>query len=143
MSSDSTEERRRLELPDRRKETYRALAKRIDDHADHIENKLQKWIRRGLIAFSIIALACTLALIGYGASLHSVQGQRHDSCLNQNQRHDRTLALFRSAARDAIKKHPSQAADIRENIAANVSIINALAPKQDCDKVAPQGGFLP
>lgn len=143
MSTGNTEERRKLELPDRRKETYASLEQRVDAHADHIEKTLATWIRRGLIAFSIIALFSMLALVGYGIALNSVQDQRHEVCLNQNGRHDRTLALFRKAAADTIKKHPEQAKGIRENIGANIAIINALAPKQDCDKVAPQGGLLP
>jgi hypothetical protein len=51
--------------------------------------------------------------------------------------------LFRQAAAELVKKHPEQAATIRESISANVKIINALAPKQNCNKVAPRGGFLP
>lgn len=143
MSFGDTEERRRLELPDRRKQTYASLERRIDVHVDQLEKLLATWIRRGLIAFSIIAIACTLALIGYGAALHSVQAQRHGTCENQNHRHDRTLALFREAAAALVKKHPDQAAQVQESIGANVRIINALAPKQDCNKIAPQGGFLP
>src|SRR4051794_5044631 len=103
MNVGDTEERRRLELPDRRKQTYASLEKRIDTHVAYLEAKLSKWIRRGLIAFSVIALACTLALIGYGAALHSVQGQRHEACENQNGRHDRTLGLFRQAAAELVK----------------------------------------
>lgn len=140
----NTEERRKLELPDRRKETYAALEKRIDEHVDHIEAMLQKWIRRGLIAFSIIAIGCALGLLGYGYVLRQIQNQRHEVCQNQNNRNDQTLKLFRDAAADLIKKHPEQAVTVRESIDANVRIINALAPKQNCDKIAPRGGdFFP
>lgn len=144
MSSGNTEERRKLELPDRRKQTYASLEKRIDDHVDHIEQTLQRWIKLGLIAFGIIALGCVLGLVGYGAVLREVQNQRHDACLNQNERHDNTVTLFRKAAADAIKKNPRQAQQIRQNINTNLRIINALAPKLDCDKVAPRGhDFFP
>ena len=139
----NTEERRKLELPDRRKHTYDSLVRRIDDHADHIEAQLQKWIKRGLIACSIIAIFCVLGLLGYGIVLHSIQGQRHAACDDQNRRHDQTLALFNQAAKNLIKLHPEQAADIRANVRTNVQIINALAPKRDCDEFAPQGGFFP
>jgi len=143
MSSGNTEERRKLELPDRRKQTYASLEKRIDDHADHIEKMLQRWIRRGLVAMSVIALACTLALVGYGVAIHSIQNQRHDFCADQNDRHDKTIALFRKLAADTSKKHPEQASQIKENTQANIALISALAPKRNCDAFAPEGGFFP
>lgn len=138
-----TEERRRLELPDRRKNTYEQLEERLDEHIDEIEGHLQKWIKRGLIAFSIIALCCILALIGFGFVLREVQGQRHDVCTAQNKRHDQTIRLFNVAEADAIKKHPEQKSQLDDSKAANLAIINALAPKQNCDKIAPEGRFFP
>ena len=136
-------ERRRLELPDRRKHTYASLEKRIDDHADHIEGSLAKWIRRGLVAFTIISVGCILALIGYGIILREIQDQRHEACTAQNTRHDRTITLFQDAAAKLIREHPEQADQVRENIGTNLRIINALAPKQNCDQVAPERGILP
>lgn len=139
MSSGNTEERRRLELPDRRKQTYASLEERIDQHVDHIEAQLQRWIRRGLVAFSIIALACVLGLVGYGVVLREIQNQRHSACQAQNDRHDRTVFLFHKESAAVVKKHPEQAQAIRESTAANLRIIDALTPKQNCNKLAPRG----
>jgi autonomous glycyl radical cofactor GrcA len=139
----STEERRKLVLPDRRKNTYADLERRIDDHANHIEDRLSRWLRLGLVAFAIIGVVCTISLVGFGIVLREVQNQRHEACTNQNGRHDRTLTLFRAAASDAIKRDPERAPEIRRSINTNVAIINALAPKQNCDVIAPKGDFFP
>lgn len=138
-----TEERRRLELPDRRKNTYEQLEDRLDQHIDEIEGHLQKWIRRGLIAFSIIGVTCTLAVGGYGIVLRAIQNQRREACLAQNQRHNATLAALNKIVIDAIRDNPDQAPEIRKSVKANVQLINALAPKVNCDKVAPERGILP
>lgn len=128
-----------MDLPDRRKETYASLEKRIDEHVDHIEHQLQRWINRGLIAFSIIAVGCVLGLVGYGFVLREIQNQRHSACQGQNDRHDKTVALFQQETAKIIKKRPEQAKAVRESTAANLRIINALTPRQDCDKLAPRG----
>ena len=139
----NTEERRALQIPDRRKHTYDQLQAHLDECIDSIESYIHKWIRRGLISFSIIAAFCVIALVGFGYVLQEVQRQRHEVCQAQNGRHDQTVKLFKKAAVDAIKKHPDQAKDIRENIDTNLQIINALAPKQDCDRIAPERNLLP
>lgn len=135
----SMEERRKLGLPDRRKQTYASLEKLIDDHAEYLDEKLSRWIRRGLIAFSIIAAFCVLGLIGYGVVLREIQNQRHEACKGQNERHDHTVNLFKAESAKLIKKHPEQANAVAESTAANLRIIDALTPRQNCDKLAPRG----
>jgi hypothetical protein len=137
------EERRRLELPDRRKNTYKLLEQRLDEHFGYLQALLTKWIKRGLIAYAIVAVACALALLGYGIILKEIQHQRHQVCTNQNERHDRSLRLFEVAAAQLAREHPEQADQIRENREFNIRIINSLAPRQNCDKVAPERGLLP
>lgn len=138
-----TDERRRLHIPDRRRNTYDQLETHLDDRLDQIERYIHAWVRGGLIAFGIIAIFCVLGLVGYGFLLREVQSQRHEVCTNQNTRHNRTIELFRAAAAKAIAQHPEQTKDIRGNIETNLRIINALAPKQNCDKVAPLGDLFP
>lgn len=135
----SMEERRKLGLPDRRKQTYASLEKLIDDHAEYLDAKLSRWIKLGLLAFSIIAMFCILGLVGYGVVLREIQNQRHEACQGQNVRHDRTVVLFKKEAADLVKKHPEQANAVAENTAANLRIIDSLTPKQDCNKLAPRG----
>jgi hypothetical protein len=138
-----TEERRHLDLPDRRKYTYAQLEEKIDEHADYLEQRLSRFFKRCLIVFAIIGISCTLAIAGYGIVLRAVQTQRRDACLAQNQRHDATLAALNKIINDAIRDNPKQAKEIRQSIDANVRLINALAPKVNCDRVAPERGFLP
>ena len=137
------ENRRRLNLPDRRKNTYQQLEERLDEHIDKIEAYVHRWIKRGLIACAIIGTACVLGLAGFGYVLREVQRQRHEACLNQNRRHDATVKAFRNEAANFLKDHPEQRAAVLASRAANLRIINALAPQQNCDKVAPERNLLP
>lgn len=135
----SMEERRQLGLPDRRKQTYASLEKLIDDHAEYLDAKLSRWIKRGLAAFSVIAIGCVLGLLGYGFVLREIQNQRHEACQGQNDRHDHTVILFKTEAANLVKKHPEQASAVAESTAANLRIIDSLTPRQDCNKLAPRG----
>lgn len=137
------EERRRLNLPDRREHTYEQLENRITECVDQIEDDLARWIRRGLFAFGIIAFFCVISMLGFGYVLGEIQNQRNEACTAQNRRHDTTLALFKKVADEAKQKNPDQAQQIDEGRAANIAIINALQPKQNCDKVAPERHLIP
>jgi hypothetical protein len=127
--------RRQMGLPDRRQNTYDALEKHLDEHLTAIENQFSKWLKRGLIAFSIMGLVCTLALVGMTFAIREIQNQRYDNCVAQNERHDNTLAELKTAEDDAIAKHPELASQIKEGQAANEKIINAVAPRLDCSKI--------
>jgi hypothetical protein len=124
-----------MELPDRRKHTYDKLEHHLDERLDGIENRVAKWIRRGLIAFGIVGLFCTAALVGMTIAIHEIQQQRYDFCVAQNERHDDTLAQMKKAQDETIAKHPEFAEITREGKAANERIINAIAPKLNCSKI--------
>jgi hypothetical protein len=101
----------------------------------NIENQFARWLKRGLIAFSIMGLFCTLALVGMTFAIREIQNQRFDNCVAQNERHDNTLAKLSDATADAVKKHPELADQVKEGQAANEGIINAIAPKLDCSTI--------
>jgi len=122
-------------LPDRRKDTYEAHEARLDLHLKEVEDKLSKWLRLGLIAFTVIGLACTIAIAGFGIVLMEIQNQRFENCMAQNTRHDNTLRELENAQEEAIKKRPEIEDRIREGQEANEKIINAIAPKLNCEKI--------
>lgn len=132
-----TDERRDVGLPDRRANTYEALEKHLDEHIEKIENQFSRWLKRGLVAFGIIGLACTIALIGFGITLHEVKQTRKDftrvACESQNTRHNNTVEKFFVVAAEAIEKHPEQATAVKESTDANLALISTLQPLQDCE----------
>lgn len=129
--------RRPMGLPDRRKNTYEELEKRLDHHLEIIEDRFERWFRRGLIAFAVMALCCFAALFGFAINLHEIKSNRElfvrEACEQTNGRHDQTLARFEEAAAEGKRKHPELAQEIEESRDSNIGIIEALAPHQDCD----------
>lgn len=133
--------------PERRREGWHdEVVEELNKHADRIEARLRKFYLKALIAIAIIGLTSAVALAGFGYLLrkqhettNAIQEQRKESifraCADQNERHDNSFTEFRTAAADYIKKHPKEAAQVRESVDANLAIIEALSPKQDCVKV--------
>lgn len=132
-----SEERRHLELPDRRENTYASLEKRVEECFEELGDRISRWLTRGLIIVSIIGSACTVALVGFGILLGQLRDTRKDFtravCESQNARHRDTISTFNTAKKDAIKKHPEQKQAINENVEANLKIIDALVPIQNCE----------
>lgn len=112
-------------MPDRRKNTYEQLEHRLDARLDKIETRLQRWFVRGMLAFAIIGVACTIAILGLGLTVRQ-------ACISQNNRHDDTIRLFRKAAGEGAVKHPELARQIQESTDTNLALIDALAPHKDC-----------
>lgn len=142
MTEESTPERR--SLTDRRKEEYDALDKKIDQKFDVLTSRLSGFIAKALAGFVIIGITSTIALIGFalvldheGNNTDAIQQQRKDSiersCNDQNKRHDDTINAFDTVADAAVKTNPSRAKEIRASVKANLLIINAVVPKQNCD----------
>jgi hypothetical protein len=142
----SEERREKLDIPDRRKNTYTQLESHLDERIDCIEGDIHKWIRRGLIAFGVIALCTTLALVGYAFLLSEIADTRKDfvrsGCKSQNEQHDSTTkALTDAADRDIAnaKKHlPTSQGQVTVKEIENrrdvtLALIDLLRPKQDCD----------
>lgn len=140
-----TDERRRLELPDRRKHTYEELEVKLDAYINKIETRLSRWLRRGLIAFAIIGVACVVALAGFGIVLRQIQQQRYDFCVSQNERRTNTTATLVAAAKEDEDDRKTEAgkAEVRRRRDVTLGLIQAIAPNQDCSAIAPEGRFLP
>lgn len=64
-----------------------------------------------------------------------IQRQRKALCKDQNGRHDATLAQLDKQLKLIVKKHPDEAAAIKESRAGNIALISALAPKRKCGKI--------
>ncbi len=122
--------------PERRR-GYEEIAEQLDAHVLRIEEWLQKLIARALIAFAVIGVTSAVALLGFGIILKQhqnvtkeIQNQRRlqvlEPCISQNVRHDTTIARLNRAHFD------------KEAEQLTISLIDALAPKQNCDKLVRQ-----
>lgn len=129
-----------MELPDRRKNTYRELEKRVDRHLDAMEVRLHRFFMKALAIFAVIGMTSAIALFGFGINLRQIKETRkdfvYDSCTAQNKRHDNTVNQFYMVAADYKKKHPKEAALIDESVKSNLQLIDSLAPKQNCKKLS-------
>lgn len=132
--------------PDRRRHGYKDLEEKLDQHAKRLDERLELFIRRALIAFALIGFTSVGSLVGFGVLLSrqgqtatEIQAQRRESifrsCYEQNVRHDNTVLQFRRVADEAAKKQPEEASRIKAAVKANLTIIEALVPKQDCVKL--------
>jgi len=142
-----TDDQRDFQLPDRRKNTYEALSNRLDGHIRRIEDRLQHRLRGMLIAFSLIGVTSTLALIGFGFVLAEIQNQRYEVCTDNNTRATNTKAkLTELAAEDeAQRKTEAGKAEVRRRRDVTLGLIDALQPTLDCDEVVETGlkAYLP
>lgn len=131
---------RRGPVHDRRAGTVEALEAIVDEHVERLENRLATWLKRGIIAFAVIGIACAVALVGFGVVLNQIQDTREDfvrtTCDAQNVRHDKAVNKFNKAADESIERNPEFAKEIEEGRSANIAIIEALAPLQDCTKLS-------
>jgi hypothetical protein len=135
-----TEERRKkMDLPDRRANTYEALSNRLDAHVKKSEDHLSRWIRRGLVAYAIIGIACAVALVGFGIALDRITDNRElfvrAECEKTNQRNtDTSNQLIGLAAEDAQnRKTAAGKIEVQRRRDVTLALIDALAPVEDCD----------
>lgn len=133
-------ERRQLDLPDRRRNTYDELVKRLDDHTVAVERRLHRFFAKALAIFAIIGITSAVALLGFGIVLDKFKDTRadyvRDSCRAQNERNKDTIKAFHEEANRLKKQFPEQAAGIDAGVRSNLRLINTLQPRQDCDRLA-------
>jgi hypothetical protein len=106
------------------------------------------WLVRGFVI-----LAAGNAIVGYAVidvgkkastrnseRIADIQAQRKDSilssCRDQNGRHDNTIRKLDKGLAAATKAHPERAVQARESRSFTVTLIEALAPKQNCEQRA-------
>lgn len=133
-------ERRKLDIPDRRQHTYEELAKKLDEHTTAVEKRLHRFFAKALAIFAIIGISSAVALFGFSIVLSEVKETRREfvraTCEAQNKRHDKTIAKFKQASKESIERNPQFADEIREGEKYNLEIIDALAPRQNCKKLS-------
>lgn len=136
-------------VPDRRRYGYKELEEKLDSHVAELESRFAKFMRGALVAFAIIGLMSSASIVAFGFLLKEqglqadeIQQQRREtilrSCNEQNRRHDDTLREFHILAKKAAKKHPEQAARIKEAVKGNLRLIESLVPKRPCAQIAAQ-----
>lgn len=125
---------RRLELPDRRKNTYESLELHLDERLDKMEARLARWLKGGLIAFGIIGFFCVVALFGFGYLLRHESSTSLRLCENQNTRHDNgtTVLMVGSNLDQQNAQTEAGKAEIRRRRDVSLGIIDMIAPKVDC-----------
>lgn len=128
---------------------YQELEDKLSEHAKGIEGKLHRWLVRGLVIIGFIALCVVVALVGFGVVLSQLTDTQtsfketrkafvRDSCTAQNKRHDKTIKKLDKlygpafARANTVKRQKR----LQQNRQATIGLIDALAPKQDCDKLA-------
>lgn len=87
------------DLPDRRRHGYKELEKKLNDHVKAIEARFRKRYKGMLIAFSIIGIACAVALAGFGYLLNK-QGDQQEDLQNQQEQLERLSAANRDLVFD-------------------------------------------
>lgn len=123
-----------MELPDRRKNTYEALEKRLDHHLEVLEDRFEMWFRRGLIAFAIIGIACAASIAGFGYLLHQATETSLRACTNRNVRHDNAVTALMAGSNQDQANAPSEdvRTEIRRRRDVTLGIIDGISPKVDC-----------
>lgn len=143
---------------------------KLDAHIKENDARLRKFFVGALIAFSIIGLAVTAALIGFGIVLREqqntadqlatlvkqnqqfaidIQKQRKDSiiesCEAQNARHDGSVKALKAGSDIDIENAKTEAAknEIARRRDVTIALLDALAPVENCEEKAAeavQGG---
>lgn len=117
---------------------YQELENKVNAHALEIEKKFHKWFVRGLVAFGIMALCCTVSLAGFGILLNTqsnitnqIQVQRYNSvldlCKDQNKRHDNVIKQIDAAVAE-VPPPPARQRRARQSAKPFKLILEAAVP---------------
>lgn len=137
--------------------------KALNEHIEENDRRLRRFFIGALIAFSIVGLATTVSLIGFGIVLHQqqdtsnqlkeivaankhlvsdIQRQRRESitdeCTAQNARHNGAVKALNEGAAHDIAHHKElglRAGEIERRKAVTIALLDALQPVQDCQKL--------
>jgi hypothetical protein len=128
---------------------YQELEDKLTKHAEGIEKKLHGWLVKGLAIVGFIALCTAIALVGFGVVLSKQSDTQQsfkdtrkafvrDSCVAQNKRHDKTIKKLDKLYNPAFKraKTVKRQKKLSQSRQGTIGLIDALAPKQDCEKLA-------
>jgi len=159
------EERRRLQIPDRRRNTYAALEAKVHEYFDEVESRLNRFFTKALFIFATISVSSAVALLGFGILLGdqkdtndklkdqvqtnrllgiAIQNQRANfistSCQDQNRRNrEAKKALRLQAAIDEQNAPPEAKAEVRRRRDVTLELIDSLAPINNCRQQVREG----
>jgi len=117
----------------------------LEEHNAQVQAQFSRWLKRGLIAFGIIAVCVTVALIGFGLSLknqndlsNDIQQQRFDTlvqfCQDTNQRNNNVNKEIDKAIHDLPEEQQPRANERADPFRL---IINAAVPyHENCTEEA-------
>lgn len=115
---------------------------------DKLKEELRQFFHRIWVVVILIGVVCTLGLSGFGYLLREQQQGALERCQNQNIRHDNAIsALIEGSNQDQLSaKTEAARVEIRRRRDVTVGLIDAIAPKTDCDnpvKVKPLPSVTP
>lgn len=133
------DERRQLDMPDRRKTPYDSISKKLDDHIAEIEERLRRFFTKALVAFAVLGITSAIGLFGFAFVLDEIQEQRYvsilDTCNDTNARHDNVIAQIDTAVASVPEGRRRELAE--ERAEPFKLIITAAVPKtEDCEAFA-------
>jgi hypothetical protein len=116
---------------------YAQFEKRLDDHVAAIEKRFARFYKQALGGFAVLGISCVIAFVLYGIALGRINSTRsnfvRDGCESQNARHDATYNKLFNAVYIQEQQHPEQSKTLEANFKFTVGLIDALAPKQNCE----------
>lgn len=142
---------------------YDDLAEKVGLYTENTEKRLSRFFKGAIIALSIIGLATTGALVGFGIVLDAqqntadqleklvdsnqkfakdIQDQRRESiitgCRTQNARNEATKEALTSGSDQDIRNAPTEEAkdEVRRRRDVTLALIDALAPADNCEEAA-------
>jgi hypothetical protein len=126
-------------LPDRRKHGYVELEEKLDTHAHRLEARFERWLKLGLIAFTIMAMTSVVSLVGFGIILKQQHNEIIERCVNQNHRHDNAIsALIQGSNEDQLNNKDTVAREeIQRRRDVTIALLDNLAPKTNCEDPKP------
>jgi hypothetical protein len=101
-----------------------------------VKEVLRPFRRRTVAGYLLLVVAVILLYDANRNRADDIQGQRREACEDVNRRHDNTVkALDAALAKRLEKASPGLTAALEERRGATILLIDALAPKRDCNKL--------
>lgn len=115
------------DIPDRRVQ--------VDEHAEEVEKRFEKFFKKALIAIAFVGITSTIALGGFGYVLVQQNNDRKEACQARNTRHDNAVNALIVGSNLDQQNATTEASkvEIRRRRDVTLAIIDGVAPKVDCD----------
>lgn len=104
-----------------------------------LKGELHHFFRKIWLVVILIGVTSIAGLAGFGYLLNHEKDDRIQQCENQNTRHDNAVyALIAGSNQDQMNaKTDAGKIEIRRRRDVTLGLLDALAPKTDCDNPAP------